>query len=96
MDRTDALAVARARNDEGPPAHSWSHHPVATWLVEHGGEPMGLDALLEGLCRRFVADGVPLLRVLVGVRSSHPEVAARSVVWKRGAPGARGTVEDLA
>lgn len=88
MDRTDALAVARARNDEGPPAHSWSHHPVATWLVEHGGVPMGLDALLEGLCRRLVADGVPLLRVVVGVRSSHPEVAARSVVWERGAPGA--------
>ncbi|MGH6718542.1 MAG: adenylate/guanylate cyclase domain-containing protein [Alphaproteobacteria bacterium] len=89
MDTSDAMAIAPARHDANPAvAHSWSRHPIATWLVEHHGQPVGLDALLEGLCRRLVADGVPLFRVVVGVRSSHPEVAARSVVWEHGATGA--------
>ena len=67
---------------------TWSRHPLATWLVDHHGRAVGLDALLTGLCEGLVADGVPLFRVVVGVRSSHPEVAARSVVWEHGGAGA--------
>ncbi|MBM3584709.1 MAG: hypothetical protein FJX36_09895 [Alphaproteobacteria bacterium] len=54
------------------------------WLVDHGGQGLNLDLLLGDLCDRLVAEGIPLRRVVVGVLSSHPEVAARSVVWGRG------------
>lgn len=66
---------------------SWSRHPIATWLVEHHGETRSLDVLLEALCGRLVADGIPLFRVVIGIISRHPEVAGRSVVWERGKPG---------
>ncbi len=67
---------------------AWSSHPVATWLVEHGGKVQRLDRLLGALCERLAASGIPLWRSVVGVRSAHPEVAARSVVWQRGNEGA--------
>jgi adenylate cyclase len=70
--------------DDRPGGHSWAHHPLALWLVDHGGHGLTLDLLLGELCDRLVAEGIPLRRVVVGVLSSHPEVAARSVVWNRG------------
>jgi adenylate cyclase len=66
---------------------SWSAHPVATWLVEHGGRGIELGPFLEELSERLAAHGVPLYRVSLGVRPMHPEVYARNVRWKRGEPG---------
>lgn len=66
---------------------SWSAHPVATWLVEHGGRGIELDAFIAELAERLVAHGIPLYRVTLGVRPPHPEVFARSVRWRRGEPG---------
>jgi len=66
---------------------SWSSHPVATWLVEHGGQGIELGPFLAGLCERLAAAGVPLYRVSLGLRPPHPEVYARNVRWKRGERG---------
>ena len=66
---------------------SWSAHPVATWLVEHGGRGIELAPFLEELSTRLAAHGVPLFRASLGVRPMHPEVFARNVLWKRGAAG---------
>lgn len=66
---------------------SWSAHPVATWLVEHGGRGIELGPFLAELCERLATEGVPLQRVSLGVRPMHPEVYARNVRWKRGEPG---------
>lgn len=66
---------------------SWSSHPVATWLVEHGGRGIELGPFLAELCARLVAAGVPLYRVSLGLRPPHPEIYARNVRWKRGELG---------
>ena len=66
---------------------SWSSHPVATWLVEHGGRSIELGPFLAELCERLVVAGVPLYRVSLGLRPPHPEVYARNVRWKRGELG---------
>jgi adenylate cyclase len=65
----------------------WSRHPIAAWLVEHGGRRLDLGQLLEGLCERLAAAGVPLRRVNIGVASPHPEIMGRNVLWERGGAG---------
>ncbi len=54
---------------------------VIDWLIE-GAPPARLPqdvALL--LCRRLVAQGVPLYRVAVFVRTLHPNVLGRAFIW---------------
>lgn len=75
---------------------SWSAHPVATWLVEHGGRGIELGPFLAELSERLVAQGVPLHRTSLGVRPMHPEVFARNVRWKRGEPGVAVNDRDYA
>jgi adenylate cyclase len=55
--------------------------PVIDWLVE-GAPPARLpqDVLLH-LCRRLVAQGMPLYRVAVFVRTLHPNVLGRGFIW---------------
>ncbi len=64
---------------------SWSTSPIASWLVEHGGRRCSAEALVDELCRRLVAAGVPLFRVSVGFRSMHPQLFAHNIRWVRGA-----------
>jgi adenylate cyclase len=86
-----AAAIAPSGDDALPAAQpGWSNDPIATWLVEHGGRSPGPETVLAELCERLLGAGVPLLRVVIGVRSTHPEIAARSFVWQRGGEGALG------
>lgn len=63
---------------------TWSSDPVASWLVEHGGESRDLATLLRGLCLKLVEQGLSLARVHMGIRSTHPEIMGRTVIWRRG------------
>jgi adenylate cyclase len=58
-----------------------SLHPVVQWLV-HGARnaPLSHEVLTE-LCQRLVAAGLPLWRVMVFVRTLHPEIVGRRFVW---------------
>jgi adenylate cyclase len=62
-----------------PPAPSIQ--PVVHWLV-HGAHntPLSQEVLTE-LCQRLVAAGLPLYRVMVFVRTLHPEIVGRRFVW---------------
>jgi adenylate cyclase len=55
--------------------------PVIDWLVA-GAPPARLpqDVLLA-LCRRLLAQGMPLYRVAVFVRTLHPNVIGRGFIW---------------
>ena len=55
--------------------------PVVDWLIE-GAPPARLsqDVLLH-LCRRLVAQRMPLFRVAVFVRTLHPNVLGRGFTW---------------
>ena len=66
---------------------SWSTNPVASWLVEHDGRSIELGEFLKQLCLRLVEQDVAVYRVTVGIRSMHPEVFAKAVLWKRGEDG---------
>lgn len=58
--------------------------PAAAWLIDHGGETMTMQALIDGLCDRLLQEGLPLQRVNVVLPSMHPQVYARAFTWVRG------------
>jgi adenylate cyclase len=58
--------------------------PAARWLLIEGREIKGTDRLIGGFCRALVADGFPLYRMFVSVRTLHPQVAALGHHWRRG------------
>ena len=61
---------------------------IADWLVEQGLRARTLDAVLNGLCERLVAAGVPLLRGHASVSTIHPSISSFGGTWWR-AGGAR-------
>ncbi len=81
-------AEDETRDGAVAPVHpTWSTNPVASWLVEHGGTSIELSQLLRKLCHKLVEQGFALYRANMGIRSTHPEVAARTVIWRRGEGG---------
>lgn len=55
--------------------------PITEWL-DHGAAPATMpQEVLKLLCHRLVAQGIPLHRVAVFVRTLHPNVAGRGFIW---------------
>lgn len=54
---------------------------IADWLIAEGRLLADPIALVEALCRRLVAAGLPLQRVRIGQSISHPLLGAWGVVW---------------
>jgi adenylate cyclase len=62
----------------------WPTHRSATldWLVgETAGQPF-LDNLYGELCQRLRADGVPLARATMHLRTLHPQFQGARVLWR--------------
>lgn len=53
------------------------------WILTHG-RMNGLQALVEGLGARLQADGMRLMRLRLGMRTTHPLTAALSYMWEPG------------
>lgn len=53
---------------------------VVAQALKGGGDAR----LLESLCARMIAEGVPLLRAALGVDLLHPTIGGRIVIWRRG------------
>ncbi|HET6467479.1 MAG TPA: adenylate/guanylate cyclase domain-containing protein [Geminicoccaceae bacterium] len=69
---------------------SWPRTRCAAldWLVgETAGQPF-LDNLFGELCERLAADGVPLKRATLHLRTLHPQFAGATILWRAGVPGA--------
>jgi len=62
---------------------TWSKNLVASWLADHQGRSVPASRLLNDLCERLVAEGIPLFRVNAGLHDAHPQVAARGFRWER-------------
>jgi adenylate cyclase len=57
---------------------------ITAWLVQQGLEADDEAPVLEGLCERLVAGGVPLWRAATGAELLHPLLDARGCRWRRG------------
>lgn len=66
------------------PEPGWSNHPVATWLARPEHAPNETEDFFRALCERLTAEGIPLSRAQFGRLAMHPQVFARTYVWRRG------------
>jgi adenylate cyclase len=57
---------------------------VARWLLEEAPGLPDMRSVVKGLVDRLVAEGMPLIRVNVGVGMLHPEMLAAIYTWDRG------------
>lgn len=58
---------------------------VADWLIDGARSAAQPHLVLAELCERLVACGIPLWRVAVFVRTLHPNLMGRRLVWRPGA-----------
>jgi len=78
MTEADILEQNATLND-----HSWAKLSVAAWLADHRGGEIGANSLFSGFCEGLVKQGIPLFRVSLSLRDSHPQIAARGFFWVR-------------
>ena len=55
--------------------------PIQEWLDAGAPPAQRPQEVLQHLCQRLVAQGMPLYRVAVFVRTLHPNVAGRGFIW---------------
>ncbi len=58
--------------------------PIVDWLVAGAPSAPGPGEVLDQLCQRLVACGIPLWRVAVFVRTLHPDLMGRRLLWREG------------
>jgi adenylate cyclase len=56
---------------------------IINWLIGGARSAQAPEAVLNELCERLIACGVPLSRAGVFVSTLHPDVFGRSFIWKR-------------
>ena len=54
---------------------------VIDWLIDGARSAPLAQEVLTAICERLTAAGLPLWRVVVFVRTLHPEVVGRRFVW---------------
>jgi adenylate cyclase len=65
-------------------AHSGDTSAAVGWLMDGARSVSTPDAVLAELCARLAAEGMPLWRVSVFVRTLHPDVMGRRFTWMPG------------
>jgi adenylate cyclase len=58
--------------------------PIARWLLEEATCLPDIRSILQGLIDRLGGEGLPLIRVHVGIGMLHPEIFAAMYSWERG------------
>ena len=74
--------------EEHKPA-SWTSGPIIEWLLEEGRLLPDVEQCTRELGRKLLAEGAPLWRLRLSMRTLHPLTAAFSVIWERDARGSR-------
>ena len=65
--------------------HAYKIKAVADWLIDGARSAPLPQQVLAQFCERLVECGIPLWRVAVFVRTLHPQVMGRRMVWRPGA-----------
>jgi adenylate cyclase len=58
--------------------------PVFGWVENFGRYADGIPSLVTEVCNRFVANGLPLERVSIVMRTLHPQIAVSGYMWRAG------------
>jgi adenylate cyclase len=57
---------------------------ITHWLLDEARHLKRSRDVIEQLCERLVAAGVPLMRAMVNVRTIHPQILSTGYRWNRG------------
>lgn len=60
--------------------------PVEEWLVTEAGMYETAESFFQAFAEQQVASGIPVFRQTAFLRTLHPQVVGRTLVWKRGRP----------
>jgi adenylate cyclase len=58
---------------------------VVDWLIAGAHSAATPDAVLEQMCERVVACGIPIWRAAAFIRTLHPQIMGRRLEWRAGA-----------
>jgi adenylate cyclase len=87
MNETDLLAVERQSDTPKPPATGTARTAILAardWLIEHGAEQEDAATVIREAARQICDSGCVLARVMVSIRTLHPQVAAITYAWNAG------------
>ncbi len=59
---------------------------ISDWLIARGLQSGTYEDVLSGFCERLDAGGFGLRRSMLAMRTLHPTIDARSLIWRRAAP----------
>jgi adenylate cyclase len=59
--------------------------PIEAWLLSEGRYIPRTRELIEALCQRLVAEGMPLWRIVLSIRTIHPQILSTVYYWLRDA-----------
>ena len=51
---------------------------ISNWLIEQGLSGGEFEAILSGICERMATAGVTMQRAMIGMRTLHPSVDAKT------------------
>jgi adenylate cyclase len=66
---------------------------VREWLIDGGRSAPVPGDMIDSLCKRLIAAGVPLFRVAFYIRTLHPDIYGRNFIWKPDEPIQIGTAD---
>ena len=66
---------------------------IREWLIDGARTSPVPASMIDELCRRLTAAGIPLWRVGFFIRTLHPDIFGRNFIWKPGEEIALGTVD---
>jgi adenylate cyclase len=73
------------------PVRPFRIHPASEWLLRHASRALGPEGLLERLCLLLRDHEIPVSRANLSVRTMHPEIFVRRIVWS----AERGTESEI-
>lgn len=54
---------------------------ISNWLIDQGLMGSEFETILSGFCERLAAAGITFKRAMIGMRTLHPSVDARTFIW---------------
>lgn len=77
-----AIGTDGAVSGQADPDADATGRALIDWVLRDGREIHGARHFVDALCHQLRRSGVPVSRMLLGIRAMHPQVAATGFTWR--------------